>query len=176
MKNEAEKPLPEFPDPDWSIEQVAEVARTLYAVEPFDVNTSEKIRWDMLVRKAFAFLDNLHEAYKQTAQRKEARPAYVVVNERYAAAAKGKLPVSSEKEANLPVPFEKAARFITREATTDRALPKLKKVLHCQARQQGHDDAWIENTLEAKFVYWREHGIPRTEVLMLRGDYVRSGI
>jgi hypothetical protein len=174
MNDEAEKSLPELPDPDWSIEQVAKVARTLYAIEPFEVNTSENIRWNMLVQKAFTFLENLHEAYKQiAAQRKEAGPASAAVNEWLAVSADAKLRVSSEKEAKLPVPFEKAARFITREATTDGALPKLKKVLHCQARQEGHDDAWIENTLEAKFVYWREHGIPRTEVLTLRGAYER---
>lgn len=47
---------------DYPPEQVEEVAQMLYALAPFDVDTSEKTHWNLLVQQAFEFLDKLYEA------------------------------------------------------------------------------------------------------------------
>ena len=103
---------------DYPPEQVEEVAQMLYALAPFDVDTSEKTHWNLLVQQAFEFLDKLYEAREEIAERRRKQgERYASVNARLAEAD------------NLPdmVPLEKAARWITRETHTARALPKLKK-------------------------------------------------
>lgn len=149
---------------DYAPEQILEVAQMLYALRPFDVHTSNKTHWNLLVQQAFEFLDKLHEAREEVAERrKKQSDRYAVVNARLAEADK------------LPgiVPLEKAARWITRETHTARALPKLRKILRCQAQRHGYDNAWVERTLNERLVYWRKKGIPRDEVSALRGDFER---
>jgi hypothetical protein len=117
-----------------------------------------------LARKAFSFLDNLHRACEEIAERRRKQgERYAAVNARFAEATK--LPAL--------VSLDKAARWITCETHTARALPKLKKVLRFQARSAGHDEAWIEKKLEERLNDWRQHGIARAELLGLRGDHER---
>ena len=49
---------------DWPFKQVEEVARMLYPRAPFEVSNRKKLEWNALTKKAFDFLDNLHEAYE----------------------------------------------------------------------------------------------------------------
>jgi hypothetical protein len=149
---------------DYPPEQVQEVAQMLYARAPFDVHTSEKTRWNLLLQQAFEFLDKLHEAREEIAERRRKQgERYAAVNVRLAEA---------DKLSDF-VPLEKAARWITRETHTARALPKLKKVLRFQAQHAGYGKAWIENKLDKRLNDWRKTGIPRAEVVGLRGDFER---
>jgi hypothetical protein len=149
---------------DYWPEQILEVAQMLYALKPFDVHTSNKTHWNLLVQQAFEFLDKLNEAREEIAERRKKQgERYAILNGRLAEA--DKLPAI--------VPLEKAARWITRETHTARALPKLKKILSVQAQRSGYDKAWIERTLDERLIYWRKKGLPRDEVVALRGDFER---
>jgi hypothetical protein len=58
--------LREFPN--WSFEQVMEVARMLYALEPFKRNSEGAyFHWNGLIEEAFDFLDKLHKFYEELA-------------------------------------------------------------------------------------------------------------
>jgi hypothetical protein len=149
---------------EYTSQQVEEVARMLYALRPFDVHANETTRWNLLVQEAFEFLDKLHKAREEIGERRRKKgERYAYVNARLAEA--DKLPDM--------VPLEKAARWITRETHTARALPKLKKVLRFQAEHAGYDKSWIEKTLDEQLFDWRRKRIPRDEVVALRGDFER---
>ena len=49
------KKLREFPE--WPVEQVVEVTRMLYALGPFPLDDKSDMRWNLLARQAFDFLD-----------------------------------------------------------------------------------------------------------------------
>jgi hypothetical protein len=158
------KKLREFRE--WPLEQVEEVARMLYALAPFKRELwSDEYRWKSLARQAFEFLDNLHKACDEIAgQRSALNAQYDHAEARTAEADK----------LRDPAPFDKAVRYITGETRTDRALPKLKKVLRHNALGAGWEETEIEKTLEAKLIDWRKHGIPRREAMQLRADVERE--
>jgi hypothetical protein len=172
------KKLREFRD--WRFEQVEKVARMLYARAPFDVHTSEKTRWNLLVRQAFDFLDNLHKAHEEIAGRRR------IQGERYAA-----MNIRLAEAEELPdiVPLDKAARWITHETHSDRALPKFEKFLHFNARRErvplmrpdddpAFRDKWAgllpklpakkKRELDAQLKRWQENGIPRDQARNLK--------
>jgi hypothetical protein len=112
------KKLREFRE--YTPEQVQEVARMLYALRPFDASTREKYRWNSLVRQAFDFLDNLHEACKIVAEQRRA------LHEHYAAL---NVQLAETDKLLEVVPFKKAARIVTGDRRTSRAKRKLITVL-----------------------------------------------
>ena len=143
---------------DWPLADVEEVARMLYALRPIKPESREEYRWKSLAREACDFLDNCRAACQAVLkERKERGEIYARANLRNAEA--DKLPEQ--------IPFEKAVRYITGETRTDRALPKLKKVLRYNARSAGQKEI-IEKMLDAKLVEWRERGIPRNEAMELQ--------
>ena len=139
------KKLREFRE--YTLEQVEEVARSLYALAPFDVNTSEKMRWNLLAQQAFDFLDNFHKACDEIAKRRrQLGEHYAAVTARLARAEK--LPPDI-------VSFDHAARFVTREKRTARALPKFEKLLRLVTPRY---------TTGPEIKRWRKTGIPHSTV------------
>ena len=113
------KKLREFPE--WPREQVEEVARMLYSLAPFNRELwRDEFRWRSLARQAFEFLDNLHKACDKIAkERGERHKHYIALSTELA---------ETDKLPEI-VLFNKAARIVTDERSTSRALPKLNKVL-----------------------------------------------
>src|SRR5438477_12825545 len=109
--------LREFPE--WPVEQVMEVARMLYATAPFKRELwNNKSHWTLLARQACDFLDHLHKACKEISEQRSAtHRAYRHAEE-----------LNQELE-TLPeiVPFNNAAKIITKERVKARSLTKLKK-------------------------------------------------
>jgi len=177
--------LREFPN--WSFDQVMEVARMLYAEKPFKRNSqSAYFHWNGLIEEAFDFLDKLHKFYEELAGE---RSLWDAENQhlRKEAAEAPKLPD--------PVPFEKAMRFITGEKTITPAIPKFQKVVRYNRRDFGEPSeqvskqvlailrrrrslSWIARqidwygltfrTLNRRIAAERKTGLPRNLVLHLR--------
>jgi hypothetical protein len=172
--------LREFPN--WSFEQVMEVARMLYAVNPFKRNSqSAYFHWNGLIEEAFDFLDKLHKFYKELAGERSLWDAENRRREKEAAEAP-KLPD--------PVPFEKAMRFITGETTTQ-AIPKFQEVVRYNRRdflepseqflailRRRRSLSWYDGltfrTLNRRIAAKRKTGLPRGLVLHLREMFKNS--
>lgn len=148
--------------PEWPVERVMEVARTLYATAPFQGDSwNDKVRWKSLARRANDFLDQLHAACTEIAKERSATDAaYRRSEERL---------MASE---TLPdqVPFEQAARFITSEKRKDRALPKLKKLVLWKPRYFGGllGKSPTSREVNAQLKLWQRSGMPLAEVRELR--------
>ncbi len=164
---------------DWSFEEVEKVARMLYAHAPVEMRDQQ--RWQVLVKQAFYFLDNLREAWEEVLKwRTEMRTVGTIVEAGHAAAA------------HLPeiVPFEKAMRFITGEKDTDRALAKFEKLMCYKARWKPalrsvhpNHPAWkdavktgllpkvpakAQRRIKAQLEMLQQNGIPRHELMARR--------
>ena len=119
--------LREFPN--WSFEQVMEVARMLYAVNPFKLNSqSAYFHWNGLIEEAFDFLDKLHKFYEELAGERSLWDAENQRREKEAAEAP-KLPD--------PVPFEKVRQDITGQKTTERARKNFNKFVRYNRGYSG---------------------------------------
>jgi hypothetical protein len=166
--------LREFPN--WSFEQVLEVARMLYAENPFKRNSqSAYFHWNGLIEEAFDFLDKLHKFYEELAGERSLWDAENRRREKEAAEAP-KLPD--------PVPFEKAMRFITGQKTTTQAIPKFQKFVRYNRRdflepseqflailRRRRSLSWYGlrfRTLNRRIASWRKKGVERSLVLHLR--------
>jgi hypothetical protein len=148
------------------VKQVKELARELYKNAPFDVKDTE--RWKGLVRQAFDFFDNLDKTCVEI-QRERC--------ETWERDAEAKARAGGAKK-NLPavVSLDEAARYITGEKRTDRALPKFVKVLHYEGRQARGPLAKLlpnlppekEHEIDLALEYWGQDGIARSHVIRLR--------
>jgi hypothetical protein len=170
----AQPKLREFPE--WTVEQGMEVARMLYALEPFKINSEGAyFHWNRLAEEAFDFLD---KSYKFCDELVRERSRWNAENRR------------REKEATeaatLPelVPFKKAMRFITSEKTTTRAIPKFQKFVRYNRRDFGEPSEQFLAILRRRRSLWwygltfrtlngqiassRETSVPRSLVLHLR--------
>ena len=171
--------LREFPN--WSFEQVMEVARMLYALEPFKRNSEGAyFHWNGLIEEAFDFLDKLHKFYEELAGERSRWDAENQRREKEAAEAK--LPD--------PVAFEKAMRFITGERTTTQAIPKFQEVVRYNRRDFREPSeqflailrtrrslSWYGltfETLNRRIAVKRKKGVPRSLVLHLREMFKNS--
>ncbi len=152
--------LREFPP--WPLEPVMEVARMLYASAPFNCDLwSHKHRWTSLARQASDFLDHLHEGCEEIArQRRGMHNAYRRAEAR------------ALKAETLPdvVPFAKAARTITNERRTDRALKNLKTLVLKNPRYFGglFGNPPTTRRVNTMIARWRKTGFPRSEVMELQ--------
>jgi hypothetical protein len=166
--------LREFPN--WSFEQVREVALMLYAENPFKRNSqSAYFHWNGLIEEAFDFLDKLHKFYKELAVERSGWDAENRRREKEAAEAL-KLPD--------PVSVEKAMRVITDQGTTKQAIQKFQKVVRYNCRdfiEPSEQSLSILRrrrslsrygltfeTLNRQLAAKRKTGVPRNLVLLLR--------
>jgi len=165
--------LREFPN--WSFDQVMEVARMLYAEKPFKRNSqSAYFHWNGLIKEAFDFLDKLHKFYEELTVE---RSGWDENRRREKEAAQApKLPD--------PVPFEKAMRVITGKQTITLAKLKFQKVVRYNCRdfiepseqslailRRRRSLSWYGltfETLNRQLARWRKRGVPRSLVLLLR--------
>lgn len=165
---------------DWPFKQVEEVARMLYPRAPFEVSNRKKVEWNALTKKAFDFLDNLHEAYEEIAERRKKQgECYAIVNA---------LRAEADKLPDI-VPFDKAVRFITRNKATGRAKRNFETFVNFNARRKPvplmrrNDDPVFRNKwagllrklpskkkrqLAAQLEIWRKDGIPRDRATNLQ--------
>ena len=165
MSKNKRKSAEKAPRPkDHSLSEVKEIALMLYAQRPFQLNsiTSES-DWNLLVRQAFDFLDNLDKAYarreKVAIQRKAAKE-------------------NADALKALPdvVPFDKAVKVITGQEKLQRALKRFEALPLMQAQA----DAWFFRRAIRKpqtkqwrkqIAYWRKHGMKRDKVIWRRSLY-----
>ena len=144
--------LREFPEHE--IKDVMEVARMLYALAPFKRELwGETGRWRSLARQAYDFLDRLSAACAEIQKSRSAMDAAYRRAEKRSAEA--------EKWPEI-MPYEKAAREITRESHTRRALPKFEKFVFSMPRYFG--DGVREASRQeicALIKGWKKNGIPR---------------
>src|SRR5438876_856102 len=170
----AQPNLREFPN--WPFEQVMEVARMLYAVRPFKINSkSAYFHWNGLIEEAFDFLDQLHKFYEELAGERSLWDAENHRREKEAAEGP-KLPD--------PVPFEKVRRDITGQKRTKLARKNFDKFVHYNRSYSGKRPEQILpilrrtlslsrlgltfETLNRQLERWRKSGVPRDLVADLR--------
>jgi hypothetical protein len=165
--------------------QVMEVARMLYALEQFreilveaglveprrepikfkprqPLDLDDKSQWPHLVFRAFKFLDNLQKTYPNVKRFRDATDETLECV---------KAAIAEADAAKLPkfVPSEKAARFVTRQRWTGRALPKFERFMHSMA--PDYFDCATEREKRALVKRWRKDGMPYDEVVGLRVAY-----
>jgi hypothetical protein len=170
----AQPKLREFPE--WTVEQAMEVARMLYALEPFKINSEGAyFHWNRLAEEAFDFLDKSYKFCDELVRERSLWNAENRRREKEAAEAP-KLPD--------PVPFKKAMRFITGEKRTKLAEPKFQKFVRYNCRCSGKRPeqvlailrrvrslSWYDvtfRTLNGQIASSQQTSVPRSLVLHLR--------
>lgn len=138
----------------WPIEQVMEVMCTLYEAAPFQSD----VGWKTLARRAYDFLDQSHAACVAIDKERTAK------GDTYRLAEDRRLSAETLPE---QVPFEQAAKFITKEKRNDRALSKLKKLV----LSKPHYFNW---KVGAQLRHWKTSGMSRSDTVELGALFEES--
>jgi hypothetical protein len=160
---------------DHSPEQVKEVALMLYAQRPFPLNNSVKTEdFDLLVRQAFDFLDNLDNAYALALKWRENRDA--VRRKALRVRALG-LKLATSLKPGECVPFNKAVMLITGEKHrhVDRAEERFEAFpfIRHPRNFSGALGFLLKRPLlwREQIALWRKNGMTRDEVIKLHSLY-----
>jgi len=151
---------------DRTLDRIKDLVFELYKAAPFDLKDKKRLK--ALVQQAFDFLHDLDKTCVEIQrERREAWERDAEARAR-AEATNTKLPDA--------VALNEAARYITGEKRTARALPKFMKFLHYEARLAQAPVAKIlpnlppekEHDIDLTLENWSQEGIRRSYVIQLR--------
>jgi hypothetical protein len=149
---------------DWPTEKVEKVARMLYALKPFNLESATAQTWKSLIRQACDFLDRLRETYEGNAQPPGVREERRAQNAGYERAEARATDCEGLPD---PMPWKKALRLATRDQRTARAREKLNKLVIYYPKWFGAENA--SDVIKR----WQAQGAPMAEVMEMQALYDR---
>jgi hypothetical protein len=146
----------------YSVEQVVEVARMLYALAPFEWDDFP--RWDALVRQAYTWLDNAHYFCEAIGRERSARDASFRRAKKRSAELK--------RLADI-VPYKKAVCRIMNDRHFPRVLPRFKNLV-CSSPLLARYFDLIGVVPGELLKRWPKEGIPLHHVHELHSAHERQ--